>query len=436
MNVNKPLSRRRLLALGGGMAAGMSLAACGTGPSTGGGEGTTGGDGGAGGGGGGGTLELWGNTANVGDGDSPLAHAAAAFGEEFGVTINLQGISTQDLVPKLTTTAAGGSGPDIAIVDVSSIAQLAAGQVVADISSQAAEVSGDFTEELLAGSAYDGKQYGLPYTTNNVALYYNVAMLDSAGIAVPTTWDELRQAAIELTGGEQYGYMFGAQGQGAFLFWPWLWQNGGQILKDDLTEATFASDAGLEAFEFYAGMAMTDKVAPPEFIASNASWDQYVAPFAQERVAMMAIGPWGTFPVQEANPDLEFAIAPLPGKSSNATVLGGAAIAVGQHAQNAEMAWEFVRWMTSSDQMHYIQDTGNIPGRTEVIESAWAAEDPLRQVFVEQIEVARARPALPTWGDVEWGVMANMWDSVIQGQAAPVDALLAAADEANAALSA
>src|SRR5690606_7764693 len=251
---------------------------------------------------------------------------------------------------------------------------------------------------------------------------------------VPTTWDELRDAAIELTGGEQYGYMFGAQGQGAFLFWPWLWQNGGQILGDDMT-AAFASDEGIEAFEFYAGMAMTDKVAPPEFIASNASWDQYVAPFAQERVAMMAIGPGGTFPVQDANPDLDFGIAPLPSRKESASVLGGAAIGVGHHAQNAETAWEFVRWMTASEQMHYIQDTGNIPGRTEVVESDWAKEDPLRQVFIEQIPVSRARPAIPTWGDVEWGVMANMWDSVIQGQAAPADALLAAVDEANNALS-
>lgn len=434
MKFDQPLSRRRLLALGGGVAAGVTLAACGTGPASNGGGETSSGSGDGGSSSGGGTLELWGNTSIIGDADSPLSQAAAAFGEEFGVTVNLQGIPTQDLVPKLTTTAAGGSGPDVAIVDVSSIAQLAAGQVLADISSQSGEVSGDFPTELLAGASYDGKQYGLPYTTNNVALYYNKAMLDSAGIAVPTTWDELRDAAIELTGGEQYGYMFGAQGQGAFLFWPWLWQNGGQILNDDMT-AAFASDEGIEAFEFYAGMAMTDKVAPPEFIASNASWDQYVAPFAQERVAMMAIGPWGTFPVQDANPDLDFGIAPLPSRKESASVLGGAAIGVGHHAQNAETAWEFVRWMTASEQMHYIQDTGNIPGRTEVVESDWAKEDPLRQVFIEQIPVSRARPAIPTWGDVEWGVMANMWDSVIQGQAAPADALLAAVDEANNALS-
>ncbi|WP_154794012.1 ABC transporter substrate-binding protein [Occultella kanbiaonis] len=431
MSTSSPrLSRRQLLAIGGGVASGLTLAACGTG-SGGGGDDPTGGGSGSG----GGTLELWANAAIAGDSDSGLQRAVLAWGEANGVTVNVQGIPTQDLVPKLTTTSSGGSGPDVAIVDVSSVPQLAAAQVLADVTDQASSVTGDFGDELLASSSYDGSLFGLPYTTNNVGLYYNRELLDGAGIAVPTTWDELREAAIELTGGDQYGYMMGAQGQGAFLFWPWLWQNGGTILSEDLTTATFADDLGQEAFAFYAGLAVGDKVAPPEFVGSNASWDQYVAPFVQGRCAMMAIGPWGTAPVVEGNPDLQWAVAPLPGGAEQASVLGGATISVGHNSGQSDLAWELVSWLTASDQMPYIQDTGNIPGRRDVIDSDWASEDPDRLVFVEQMEVSRARPALPVWGDIEWGVMANMWDAVIQGQQAPADALAAAAEETNQKLS-
>ncbi|WP_147918854.1 ABC transporter substrate-binding protein [Ruania zhangjianzhongii] len=425
------LTRRQLLTLGGGAAAaGFTLSACGTGPA--GGSDPTGSGGESG---GGGTLELWANTATAGDADSPLQQATQAWGEANGVTVNVQGISTQDLVPKLTTTSAGGEGPDVAIVDVSSVPQLAAAQVLADLGGRADAVSGDFGEELLAGSSYDGTLYGLPYTTNNVALYYNNTMLGDAGIEVPTTWDELREAAIELTGGEQYGYMMGAQGQGAFLFWPWLWQNGGSIMNEDLTAATFADDIGQEAFAFYSGLVLEDKVMPPEFIASNASWDEYVAPFVQGRCAMMAIGPWGTAPIVDGNPDLDWAVAALPTGTEAASVLGGTGIGIGYNSANPDLAWELISWLTAADQMSYIQDSGNIPGRADVIDSDWATEDPNRQVFIEQMEVARARPALPVWGDIEWGVMASMWDAVIQGQQAPADALTAAAEEATATLS-
>ncbi|ACQ79936.1 extracellular solute-binding protein family 1 [Beutenbergia cavernae DSM 12333] len=422
------LSRRQMLALTGGAAAGLTLTACGTG--SGGGAAPSGGSSG-----GGGTLELWANAATAGDSDSQLHQAAAAFGEAHDVTINIQGIPTEDLVPKLTTTSSGGSGPDLAIVDVASVPQLAAAQVLADITEPSAAVADAFGTELLAGAGYDGKQFGLPYTTNNVALYYNEDLLSGAGITVPTTWDELREAAIELTGGEQYGYMMGASGFGSFLFWPWLWQNGGSILTEDQTQAAFADDLGLEAWEFYAGLALTDQVVPSEFIAANASWDQYVAPFVQGRVAMMAIGPWGTAPITEGNPDLAWGVAPLPGQAENATTLGGTAIGVGYNSQQADLAWQFAEWVTAADQMPYIQETGNIPARLDVISSDWAAEDPDRQVFIEQIAVTRARPALPVWGDIEWGVMADAWDSVIQGQQEPAAALTAAAEAANEKLS-
>ncbi|WP_182113207.1 MULTISPECIES: sugar ABC transporter substrate-binding protein [unclassified Actinotalea] len=421
------LSRRQLLGIGGGIAAGIALAACG------GGGGSS--SGGGGGGGKPGTLRIWANAAVAGDADSGLQRAAKAFGEAKGMTVQVEGLPTADLVSKLTTAVSGGSGPDVAIVDSSSVPQLAGAQILADLTDRTGGVAGDFHTGAMEYSTYAGKQYGLPYYTNNVGLFYNKAMLSDAGIEVPTTWQDLRSAAIELTGGDRYGYMMGPAGYGAFLFWPWLWQNGGQIVDADATRAVFDDDKGIEAFEFYANLHLEDAVVPPDFLAATSGWDPYVAPFAQERVAMMAIGPWGQNAITEGNPDLDWGVAPLPQGSEKATILGGATIGVAANAGAPDEAWEFVEWVTGGEQMEFIQASGNIPGRKDVIDSAWATEDPVRQVFVEQMEFARARPALPTWGDVEWGVFANAWDSVIQGQASPADALRSAAEQATEKLS-
>lgn len=432
MNIPRPVSRRGFLTLSGTFVAGAALAACGTGPS-GESEAPSGGDQ-DGDSGGANSLDVWANAAIAGDSNSGLQRSAKAFGELRGITINVQGVPTQDLVPKLTTATTGGSGPDVAIIDVSSVPQLAAAQVLADITGESGAVSSAFSDELMLGSQFESKQYAIPYMTNNVALFYNKEMFSDAGIEVPTNWDDLRSAAIELTGGDQYGYMMGAAGQGAFLFWPWLWQNGGAILNEGNDQATFADESGLEAFEFYAGLAVKDKVVPPEFVGSSAAWDQYVAPFVQERCAMMAIGPWGIGPLEEGNPDLEWGVAPLPGQDQNASILGGASMAVGANSQNPDHAWEFVEWATANEQMGYIQDSGNIPARTDVIDSPWASEEEAREVFIEQMSVSKTRPGIPIWGDIEWGVMADMWDSVIQGQKAPADALREAAKEADAKL--
>lgn len=382
------------------------------------------------------TLTIWANTSFVGNGDTPLQEAADAFSEANDVEITLQGVAANDLAPNLVTTVTGGSGPDVAIIDSSFIPQLAAGEVIENVTDRAADLEGIYHDGAWSYGQYVGDQYGLPVDASNTALFYNVGMLEEAGVEVPTTWDELLDAATTLTQPEndQYGYMIGALGYGSFSFWPWLWQNGGEITDEDATEVMFNSEAGHEAFQFYADLALEHEVAPPEFPTVTSSWDEYVAPFVQERVAMMAIGPWGIEPIEAGNPELEYAVAPLPEGKEAASILGGSSITMAANAQNPDMAWEFMEWFTAAEQMHYIQDMGRIPGNAAVIGSDWATEDPARQVFVDQMPIARARPATPLWGDIEWGSFANAWDSVIQGDQTPADALEAAAVEAQTSL--
>ncbi|MEZ5866545.1 MAG: extracellular solute-binding protein [Geminicoccaceae bacterium] len=45
---------------------------------------------------------------------------------------------------------------------------------------------------------YDGDLYGLPYYADTISFLYNRRILEEAGIAVPTTWDEVAEAARQL----------------------------------------------------------------------------------------------------------------------------------------------------------------------------------------------------------------------------------------------
>lgn len=384
------------------------------------------------------SLTIWTTTATAGSGDTALENAVAAFGEEHGVEITVQGIAANDLSPNLVTAVTGGEGPDVAILDTSHIPQLAAGEVLKDITDLSADLEDQFHEGAWQYSQYDGKQFGLPTDSANTALFYNVTMFEEAGLEVPTTWDELVDAAVELTIPEedQYGYMLGALGYGSFSFWPWLWQNGGEITGDDPGDVLFNSPEGQEAFQFYADLALVHEVAPPEFRTVTSNWDEYIAPFVQERVAMMVIGPWGLGPIRDGNPDMDFAVAPLPQGKEAATILTGSSIAMAANAEDPDLAWELIEWIATSDEMiEHMQSIERFPAHKDVVDSEWAKADPIRQVFVEQMPIARARPASPLWGDVEWGSFANAWDSVIQGQATPSEALESAAEAATETLS-
>ncbi|MEY8458423.1 extracellular solute-binding protein [Lactococcus ileimucosae] len=58
-------------------------------------------------------------------------------------------------------------------------------------------ISGDESIQapLLKGAQLDGKQYGIPFNKSTEVLYYNKTLLDEYGIKVPTTKDELKEAA-------------------------------------------------------------------------------------------------------------------------------------------------------------------------------------------------------------------------------------------------
>ena len=63
------------------------------------------------------------------------------------------------------------------------------------------ELRDAFLPSVLAGAELDGKTYGLPMRgMQPVMLFFNKSVLDSAGVAVPTTWDELLTAVDGLKG--------------------------------------------------------------------------------------------------------------------------------------------------------------------------------------------------------------------------------------------
>lgn len=99
---------------------------------------------------------------------------------------------------------------------------------------------------------YKDEVYGLRITSNNLALFYNKDLFDAAGLDYPDDtwkWDDLRNAAKTLTDTEAgvYGLDLPVYDKNGGYTWNWLpflWQNGGEFLNEDRTEAVFNSAEG------------------------------------------------------------------------------------------------------------------------------------------------------------------------------------------------
>ena len=414
------VSRRSLLISAGGAISLLGLAACASPGSS--------GEGGKK------TLTFWVISSFTEAQDNELLKSLQQYTKENGVDVVLESFSPGDFKDKYLTAAISGGGPDVAAIDSAWTAELAAAGVITDISGDWSGISSEYLEGSAATANVDGAQYAVPWYANNVALYYNKTMFAEAGIAAPpTTWEEFRAASQALTGGDKYGFMLGSAWFGPFLWWSFLWQNGGEVLSADNKSAAFADAAGIEAWEFYANLYLKDKVVPEEFLGVNAGWDGYWTPFLQGRVGMMMVGDWAIWSLRDAAPNLDFGIVPLPMGKNSATIVGGYNLAVSTKSEDQEGGVALIKWLTDAGRDDMLASYDRMPARNDVTDSPQFNSGE-RAAFAQQADVARARPVIAQWSALENDFMAKAWDETIRGTKAPAAALKVAAEAVNSAL--
>ena len=125
-----------------------------------------------------------------------------------------------DFKKQLSIGVTASELPDIVIIDGPDHASYASMGIFADVTGKI-DVS-QFYDGPMASCTLNNKVYGVPFGSNCLALYYNKAMLDAAGVAVPTTWDQLRDAARKLTTSRVKGIAFCSlqNEEGTFNFMP------------------------------------------------------------------------------------------------------------------------------------------------------------------------------------------------------------------------
>ncbi|MDQ2654977.1 MAG: sugar ABC transporter substrate-binding protein, partial [Chloroflexota bacterium] len=175
------------------------------------------------------------------------------------ITIEFQGVPAEEMDARLTTQVAGGNPPDSVYLDMSSVVDYASRDALVDlgpyIEKSTAVKRDDYVPAFLESALWEDQVYGLPYDGETTGLFYRKDLFEAAGIAEPPkTWDELQSAVEALTKDGQYGYIIFAP-EAAYYWYPYLWQNGGEIMSADGTQILFNSDAGKEAAEFYVNLA-------------------------------------------------------------------------------------------------------------------------------------------------------------------------------------
>ncbi|MEJ5867016.1 sugar ABC transporter substrate-binding protein [Pseudokineococcus sp. 5B2Z-1] len=320
----------------------------------------------------------------------------------------LQQISTQEL-------------PDVLMVNNPDLPEFATTGALTPLTDLDVDTSGTLPSVLGAGE-YEDELYGLAPTVNTLVLFYDQTLLDEAGVAVPTTWTELEEAAAALTTPDRYGLAYSAASgtEGTWTFVPFLWSNGGSML--DLT-----APEAVEALDFYTGLARDGYVS-----ASAVNWSQADAKdqFAAGEAAMMINGPW-QIPSLEETEGLAWASTtiPVPEAGGEGTApLGGELWTVPRTDPEREAAAaSVVACMSEPDtQLEMALDDNTVPSSADAAQEL-AEQRPEMASIVETVTGAQSltNDAGLAWPDVN-AALSQAIQEAITGQS-DVEAALASA---------
>ena len=248
----------------------------------------------------------------------------------------------------LTTRFEGGSGYDIIGHGILSVAQrVEAGHYACiDEFFDSWEGKEDIMPAVLANGTYNGHVYGLGYSVTPYVFAYRMDLLEDASIAVPTTWEELADAARELTvvnenGEVEFsGFCYPQTGGNLVELDVFVYGNGGKYIEDN--EPVFEGNEEIKgALEFLADL-LPDVNLP--YSSSE------VNPFVTGQAAMTLINN-AALTTMLNNPEYagKVGIALPPSNGTPASFCGCNMLFMGTGCEHPEEAFAFMAFALSSE---------------------------------------------------------------------------------------
>ncbi len=327
--------------------------------------------------------------------------------ENPGVILREENIpDSNDYVAKICQAYIAKAEPDIVSLDASSSALFIKSGIVTDLTPLIRKDPGfhlgDYYPNVVDIARRGDALYAIPQDFTPMVVYYNRKVFDRAHVAYPTSdwnYSQFREIARKLTvagmdaGRKQYGFAFTNWVPGWVM---WIWNNGADHLSPDGSRAIGYLDSAksVAAVTFLADM-VKEGLAPSISQAAALGVD----PFANGQAAMAISGHWSMVGYNAApkGPDGkpkiswdDLGVVALPHNIPRSqTVMYESGYAIGAHCRHPDIAWKFIRYMTSHRVQTIYQESGiAVCARRDVAEER-AKSSQLEAEFIPIIPSAR-----------------------------------------------
>jgi multiple sugar transport system substrate-binding protein len=356
-----------------------------------------------------------------------------------------------DLIARLSTSIAGGSPPDVFLLNYRYYGQFAAKDAIEPLDERIAEsdrLSADeFYPVAMDAFTWDGEQLCLPQNVSSLAVYYNRDIFEKYGVAEPPDswmWNDMVSTAVRLTRDANGHQVTGTEVEGTSVvdvyglgiepsmirLAPFVWSNGGEVVDDPVAPSRFTLDTpeASEALRNLLELRLAYGVVPTD---AEVEAEDDETRFANGGLAMLLSSRRATTTFRSIE-DFEWDVAPLPVYDEQVGILHSDAFCITEQSPRQDQAWEFIEFALSAEGQLALVETGRtVPSNVEVSRSdafLESGQPPSRsQVFLDAVDTMRPMPTVSTWPEIEDVTTAILEDAMYRGT--PVEEVARLVDE-------
>lgn len=246
--------------------------------------------------------------------------------------------------------SSGSSDQDIVLVHNTWVQELApylSTMPASILSTQ--EYQSNFYPSASQSALINNNIYAVPAFYDGLVLVYNRDHFEEVDqLQAPTTWEEFRRLAIDLTirgTGDTIVRSGAAIGNANNIDFAsdilgLLFSQTDVVIPD-----TIDSRAAQDALSFYTSFTKEYEIWNDDFIEASSA-------FTQGQVSMIFVPTWNILDIIQANPSLNIGVAPVPQAIADDPVSWGSfwMYAVPQSSNNTQDAWEFINYISQEPQ--------------------------------------------------------------------------------------
>jgi len=304
----------------------------------------------------------------------------------------------------------------------------------------------DIHPKVFSGFRRDGKLYGMPYSQNLYALYYNKTIFDKYNGTAPaeqkigypsgewdldTFVDAARKLTCDTNGDgriDQYGTIL--PGLAFHVICPVLRRFGVELFSEDLTKCNLDRPEAIEAMQWYFDLANKWRVAPspigPDARSEGAILGGPADMFMAGKVAMWEAESEWRFELGRRIKTFEWDVAEPPHGRFRAAGFECFGICIGRDSRHPEAAWKFISFLTSPEgQKILLAHNVGIPILRSLCESPLFLDPNVppahKEVFLKTLEYGEDIPSLRNFQEVGEALVAELELAVI-GKKSTADA--------------